>query len=251
MKRKLLYLIPLSAMIIGCGTTETTSTPNGEGSIDLRSYLEKEDISKNYQLINKEVGQNATPQFYTESTTVSADKVERKIDGISTTIINIGEKKITYTDVSDEGNIETSFYRHVDINDILFSVDINKTQKLMLETVELGTRVELGSNSCKLEEQLKEFTHGSNSWTGDILKIKCTKTTTITTKIKDEFVGTVNYINGTEDSLDISYKYQKKDTGVIASIDDNCIPANMHYPDDSTECSDENKSYSYIYYLGN
>jgi len=39
--------------------------------------------------------------------------------------------------------------------------------------------------------------------------------------------------------------------GLIASINDNCIPTNMNYPDDTIECSDENKSYDYIYYLGN
>jgi len=249
MQKKWLYLIPLSLIIIGCGGTEndTTTTNKGEGSIDLRTYLEKEDSSKNYQL-NKKNTQN---QFYTEVTTVTSNKIERKIAGFTNTIINIEDKKLINIDVSDEGNINTSSYRHIDIGDTLFSTDINSTKTLKVGTQEVGTEKTLGTNSCKLTEQLDKFSKGSNSYTGDIIKVKCTKATTITTKVKDEFVGTVNHINGTVDSIDTSYYYQKKDIGLIAHINDDCIPTNMTYPDDSTACSDEQKTYSYIYYLGN
>ena len=252
MKKNWLYLIPLSLIIIGCGGSDDgASAPDGTGSIDLRTYLEKADISKNYQLINKTVGNPLTSQFYTATTTVTADKIERKLEGITTTTIDIGEKKLTITDVSDEGNIVSSFFRHVDLDNNLFSSDINTTELLKIGDTEVGSRTRIGTNSCKPIEQLTEFTKDSHPYAGDILKTKCTKKTTITTKVKSEFIGQVNYINGTEDSVDISYYYQKKDTGLIASINDDCIPKNMNYPDDTIECSDENKSYSYIYYLGN
>jgi hypothetical protein len=251
MKKNWLYLIPLSVIIIGCGTTDDDATNNGEGSIDLRTYLEKEDSTKNYQLINKTVGQSLTNQYYTETTTVTTDKVERKLEGITTNIINIEEKKLTITDVSDEGNIVNSFFRHVDLGNSLFSSDINTTQLLKIGNTEVGSRTRVGTNSCKPIEQLTEFTKNSHSYTGDILKTECTKKTTITTKVNSEYIGQVNYVNGTEDSVDISYYYQKKDTGLIASINNDCIPKNMSYPDDTTVCSDENKSYSHIYYLGN
>lgn len=251
MKKNWLYLIPLSLIIIGCGTTDDNVTNNGEGSIDLRSYLEKEDISKNYQLINKTVSQPLTNQFYTETTTVTTDKIERKLEGITTNTIDIEDKKITITDVSDEGNIVNSFFRYVDLGNSLFSSDINTTEVLKIGDTEVGSRMRVGTNSCKPVKQLTEFTQDSHPYTGDILKIECTKKTTITTKVNSEYVGQVNYVNGTEDSVDISYYYQKKDTGLIASINDDCIPNNMSYPDDTIECSDENKSYSYIYYLGN
>jgi len=251
MKKNWLYLIPLSVIIIGCGTTDDNATNNGEGSIDLKSYLEKEDSTKNYQLINKTVGQTLTNQYYTETTTVTTDKIERKLEGITTNIINIEEKKLTITDVSDEGNIVNSFFRHVDLGNSLFSSDINTTKLLKIGNTEVGSRTRVGTYSCKPIEQLTEFIKDSHSYTGDILKTECTKKTTITTKVNSEYIGQVNYLNGTEDSVDISYYYQKKDTGLIASINDDCIPTNMSYPDDTTECSDENKSYSYIYYLGN
>jgi len=251
MKKNWLYLIPLSFIIIGCGSTDSTTKNSGEGSIDLRSYLEKEDITKNYKTINKTVGQKLDNQYYIETTTVTTDKLERKIEDITTYIIDIKDKNLTVTDVSDEGNITNSFFRHVDLGDELFSSDINTTEVLKIGDTEVGSRTRVGTYSCKPIEQLTEFTKNSQSYTGDILKIECSKKTTITTKVKSEYVGQVTYVNGTEDSVDISYYYQKKDMGLIASINDNCIPTNMNYPDDTIECSDENKSYDYIYYLGN
>jgi hypothetical protein len=250
MKNNWLYLT-LSALIIGCGSTESNTKNDGEGSIDLRSYLEKEDVSKNYQLNNKSVGQTLTNQYYAEVITVSETKIERTIEGIADSIVNIEEKKLTYIDVADDGNINTSSNRYVDIGDTLFSTDINSTKILTVGSQAVGTQEKLGSNSCKLIEELNEFTKGSNTYTGDILKTKCTKITTITTKVKDEFIGSVSYFNGTEDSVDISYFYYKKDIGLISSINDDCILTNSVYPEDTTECSNDNKSYSYTYYLGN
>ena len=251
MKRNWLYLVPLTALIIGCGSSGDETKNEGEGSIDLRTYLEKEDITKNYKLDNKELGQMLTNQYYTEVCTVTETKIERKIGGISDSIVNIGEKKLTNIDVADDGNITTTSYRHVDVGDTLYTRDINNTKILKVGSQEIGTQVELGSNSCKLVEKLTKFTKGSNTYTGDILKTKCTKKVTITTKVKDEFIGSVSYLNGTEDSVDISYYYHKKDIGLIASINDDCIPTTSGYPDDDTiECSDDKKRYSYIYYLG-
>lgn len=251
MKKNSLYLIPLSVIIIGCGSTESETTNDGEGSIDLRTYLEKEDISKNYQLNNKAIGQTLTNQYYTEVSTVSETKVERKLEGIINSIVNIEEKKLTNVDIADDGNISISSYRNVDIGDTLFSTDINITKTLKVGTQEVGTQEQIGTNSCKLIEQLDGFTKGSNTYSGNILKVGCTETTTITTKVKDEFLGTVSYVNGTEDSVDTSYYYNKENIGLVASINDDCTPINLGYPDDTIECGDDNKSYSYIYYLGN
>jgi hypothetical protein len=224
---------------------------NGEGSIDLRSYLEKEDITKNYQLINKEVGKALTSQYYTENSVVTAIRVERKLEGITTEIIDIRENNLTLTDVSDEGNVVNVFFRNVNLGETLFSAEINTTKLLKIGSTEVGSQTRMGTSTCVLTEQLTEFTKDSHSYTGDILKTKCTERTTMTTEVKAEFVGQVNYVNGTEDSVDISYLYDKKDVGRIASINDDCIPPNMSYPDDRIDCSDGNKSYSYIYYLGN
>ena len=252
MKKNWLYSIPLSILILGCGTTDDTTSNDGEGSIDLRTYFEKEDITKNYQLNNKAVGQALTNQFYTEVSTVTATKIERKIEGITDSTVNIEEKRLTNIDVSDEGNINISYHRNVDMGDTLYTRDINSTQVLTVGSQEVGTQEKLGTDSCKLEEALNGFTQASNTYTGDILKIKCSQETMITTKIKDEFIGTVSYVNGTEDSVDIYYSYYKKDIGLITSINDNCIPTGVVFPDDNNvDCSDGNKSYSYIYYLGN
>jgi len=245
------YLIPISFLLIGCGTTDDTSPSNGEGSIDLRSYLESEDINKNYQLIYKGEDGTLSNDYYTEVITVSDNLIERSIDGIIDTRIAISDDRLTHTDVALEGDLTVSFYRHVDLGEDLFTQDINHTEVLTIGEQEIGTQSTLGNKTCRLEEALQDFTSGSNVYTGNILKFKCTINATITTHINDEFVGIVNYVNGTEDTTDVSYYYQKENIGLIAALNDDCIPTGMHYPDDSIDnCDEASQRFSYIYYLG-
>ena len=253
MKKRNLYLIPLSVLVIGCGSTEDNTTAKGEGAIDLRTYFEKEDISKKYTLINKEVDRDFTRKKYNEDSVVTASKIERRLKDttIITKTIDIGEKNLTLIDVSDEGNIKNVFFRNVDLGETLFTAEINTTQLLKIGNTVVGSQIRVGTNSCKLIEKRSEFIKDSYPYQGDILKTECTKTTTITTKVDSQYVKDVNYINGTEDSVDISYYYQMKDIGLIASINDDCVPPNMTYPDDTIQCSDKNKSYSYMYYEAN
>jgi len=251
MKKNWLYLIPLSFLMVGCGSTDDT-TASGDGAIDLRGYFESEAMSKNYQLINKGEDGALTNDYYTEDITVSETRIERAIDGIADTRIDISSDRLSYTDIAPEGDVTVSFYRHVDIGEELFSTDINTTEILKIGEQEIGTQNTLGSRSCKVEEELQDLTSGSNVYTGDILKFKCTKEVTITTQINDEFVGVVSYVNGTEDSVDISYYYQKQNIGLIAALNDDCIPVGMNYPDDTIDvCEATQQRYSYVYYLGN
>ena len=250
MYKKSIYLIPLVLLMVGCGDT-TEEKADGEGSIDLRTYLEKKDISKNYQLSTKNKEGKLHNNYFTEDITVSATKIERKILTITDTVTNISEKKLTNIESSSEGDISISYFRHVDVGEKLYTTDINKSEILKIGSQEIGIRTTLGDRSCSLKEQLKEFTNGSNAYNGDILKIKCTKDVTITTKVKDEFVGTVSYVNGTEDSIDVNYVYLKKDTGIISSINNDCFPKGANYVDDTADCTEGTKTYSYRYYLGN
>ena len=249
MSKKNIYLMSLVLLIVGCGDTSTDN--KGEGSIDLRSYLEKANLSKNYQLSNKNKEGLLSNDYFIEEIIVSETKIERKIFNITNSITKITDKELTNVEVSSEGSISTSYFRYVDVGDNLYTTDINKSKTLTVGLQEVGTRKTLGQTSCVLTEELEEFTNGSNTYNGNILKIKCTSNTTITTKIKDEFIGTVNYINGKEDSIDINYIYFKKDLGMIASINDDCLPSNANYIDDTANCTTGTKSYNYLYYLGN
>ncbi|HHB94575.1 MAG TPA: hypothetical protein ENK88_05490 [Campylobacterales bacterium] len=254
MRKDWLYIIPIAMIIVGCGSTnDSEEKVEGEGSIDMRSYFPFESTTKNYQIISKKANTPLSNDYFTEDITVTDSKIETKILDVTDSIMTIQDKKLIYTDVSDEGNIDKTLYRYIDVDDSLYSMDINSTEILTVGTQEVGTRERIGRESCTLVEELSEFTKGSNIYTGNIVKIKCTETTTITTKVKDEFLGTegISYVNGTEDSVDISYRYQKNGVGLIAFINDDCIPENMVYPDDTIECQEDTKRYSYIYYLGN
>lgn len=253
MRKKLLCIIPLVIMIVGCGTTDEATKVEGEGSIDIRSYFPFEDTTKNFQVKSKEVNGVLSNEYFTEDITVTDSKIERKILGITDSILTIDDKRLIDTDVSDEGNIDRTLYRYIDVDDTLYSMDINKTEKLSVGEQEIGIRDRVGTESCTLVEELSEFSKDSNIYVGNIIKVKCTDRLTITTKVKDEFLGAegISYVNGTEDSVDIFYRYYKNATGLIAVIDDNCIPENMRFPDDTSECEEDRKSYEYIYYLGN
>lgn len=254
MNKNWLYIIPMTIIMVGCGTTGSDDTKvEGEGSIDMRSYFPFESTTKNYQIISKKANNPLSNDYFVEDITVTDSMIETKILDVIDHTLAIQDKKLIYTDVSDEGNIDKTLYRYIDVDDSLYSMDINRTEVLKVGTQEVGTRGVVGTANCTLVEELSEFTKDSNIYTGNIIKIKCVETITLTTKVQDEFLGTegVSYVNGTEDSVDISYRYQKNGVGLIASINDDCIPSSMVYPDDTTECENETKSYSYIYYLGN
>jgi len=253
MRKSLLYIIPLTIIIVGCGSTDDETKVEGEGSIDIRSYFPFESTTKNFQVKSKEINRPLSNDYYTEDITVTDSKIERKILDVTDSILTIEDKRLIETDVSDVGNIDRTLYRYIDVDDTLYSMDINRTEKLRVGEQEIGTRERVGVESCSLEEELSEFSKDSNVYVGNIIKLKCTDTITLTTKIQDEFLGTegINYVNGTEESVDISYRYYKNATGLIAVINDDCIPENMRFPDDTTVCAEDKKSYEYVYYLGN
>jgi hypothetical protein len=249
MKRELLLALPLIFGLVGCGDGSDTSTVGGYGSIDLRSYFPFENVTKNYKVITKKRDEELKEDYITEEISVDDSKIETKIFGVTDSILKIGDEKLVYTDVSAEGNDSTVLYRYVDVGGVIYSKDISKVEKLKEYDQEIGQKSINGTRECILEEELTEFSKDSHFYSGNIIKIKCTNSVTVTTKIKDEYLGQSQYSNNTENVTDISYKYLLNGIGIIASIDDNCIPAGKQYPDDTKSCAPENREYQYMYYL--
>ena len=242
-------------MIVGCGSSSSTDTTSNEkGSIDLSTYLESKDVSKNYEKLSKSKGEVLEKEVFTENSIVSNNKVERIIKNVTDAIISIEETHVVKNDISTEGNTTSAFKRYVEEASTLFFYDINKTQPLKADTVEVGTQKIEGTRTCQLLENLDGFTHNGHTYTGDIVKVRCTKAVSITTTIKDEFVGQVDAVSGTKHVVDIFYMYSKKSTGLIAYIDDDCVTSKNVVDDESEECNDENykyEQYEHVYFLEN
>lgn len=242
-------LLPLSVIIIGCGSDSTTSTT--KGSIDISTYLESKSTSKNYQEVNKDKGEAQSRTSFTEESIVTTNKVERRIKNVTDSIITISESKVTKNDISTEGNVTTAFKRYVDVNATLFLYDINVTKPIVIEGNEVGTQDIKGTRTCKLVDNLDGFTHMEYTFTGDIVKVKCTKDVSITRNIKSEFIDVLEGVDGsTVKVIDIFYMYSKKSTGLIAKIDDDCSNE-QGITNDASTCPEENQSYEYTYFVEN
>jgi|GEM_PF-5829648 len=250
-KRLLLTTIPLVLGLIGCGDgTSSGGQDEIVGSIDLRSYFPIESTTKNYKVISKEIGGTEKEEDLTEEILVDDSKIETKIFGVTDNILTVQDNRLVYTNVSADGNISTVLYRYVDVGGVIYSKDISEVEKIELNGEEIGEKSITGTKECILEEELNEFSKDSYIYNGNIIKIKCTNRATVTTKIKDEYLGLSEYVNGTEDFVDIDYRYLLNGTGSIALIDSDCIPEGMKYPDDTvTNCPLEHLKYRYIYYL--
>ena len=243
---KKILLLPLSLLIIGCG--DSTETTQGKGSLDFKNYLPSSSVSKNYKQVEKKAQIALTNQFYTEVITVDGSTLTTKILGITDNVVTINDDNATLTaiDVANDGNISSTLNRYVDVGYTLVNKDSNTSQTLTLGSQETGTKVRVATLKCTVDEELNGFVRNDNVYTGDILKIKCIETATVTTTIKDEFIGQITDINGSVNVVDIYYLYYKNGVGLVSSIDDNC------YPNDnlSLSCDDSNLTYLYKYYLG-
>lgn len=250
--RKSWLILPLSLMIVGCGSS--SSTDNEKGSIDLSTYLESKDVSKNYEKFSKSKDAAVEKEVFTENSIVKNNKVERIINNVTNAVISIEETHVVKNDISTEGNTTSAFKRYVDEASTLFHYDINITKPLKADTVEVGTQKTEGTRTCQLLENLDGFTYDGHTYTGDIVKVRCTKVLSIMTTIKDEFVGQVDAVSGTKNVVDIFYMYSKKSTGLIAYLDDDCITSKNVLNDESDECNDENyqyEQYEHVYFLEN
>ncbi|CAA6825576.1 MAG: Unknown protein [uncultured Sulfurovum sp.] len=239
-------LVPLSFILIGCGDTSNTS------SIDLSTYLETDNMSKNYQKIETKKGEIVTDNTFPTTSIVSNNRVERNFPNNVQVVINIGENTIIKNDISSEGNTSTSFKRLVNVGDTLNYYDVNLTKALEENEQTIGTQNLKGHKTCVLESKLNGFTHETHTYTGDIVRVKCTLDVKVTTTVKDEFLATSNYSNGTVDMVDSFYMHSKKSEGLIAFIDDDClINNNISIPNDNQACTAQNKNTEYMYYIEN
>jgi len=158
------------------------STGDGIGGIDMAAYLPTHTMSKEYFITGSDTP-DAVKEYMIRVGEIDGNRVISTFD--DTGILLLSQTKITDINITTTNYIpllasETSD-RYLDIGDLAFKVIFTP---------------------CYVDSQIDTFTKEGHTYTGDIVKIRCERTTE-----------------------DISYTYLMKDIGMIAEIDDDCMSA--------------------------
>jgi len=250
MNIKYLSLTLAVVLSTGCGPSSKSSikSNDGEGSIDFREYYPKESISKTFRLVERD-----GDDVYNFS---SIENIEVVDNTITTTIDTEVVEKVVFTDK----NITTSsfydgktdidkMYRHIDLGDTVFTAKVKSSIDNALGQVTTTETI-----TCKAKSKEERFEKSDHIYTGDLLKIECISEGTIVYDIKQAILdaGAATDLNGTHNIYDTSYVYMKKDLGLVATIDNDCV-TNSKIPglinDKAAESECIKKQYQYEFYI--
>ena len=243
--KQTLFSLTLLSLLVGCGGGSSSTTTE---KIDYANYFPKSDMVKNFigiqrsgtnfmDINNTYFTENITATTANGITTITTKDGEVVKD---TTVID--EHKINRTKIVDNEKTTNTMNRQVSKGDTLFVENINSSSEEAI-----GTITNTGTFKCVLEDTLLDFQEGDHKYTGDILKIKCIFDGKKITNIKEELLEYLADSNGSSIVYDVSYRYMKKEVGMIATIDNNCIENKL--VNDKKDCIPTEKNYQF--YLGN
>ncbi|MCH9739254.1 MAG: hypothetical protein K0U38_00210 [Epsilonproteobacteria bacterium] len=214
--------------------TPVTTTQN---KLDFSDYMVKSSTTKEYMEYHKYLNYDETTSTNREEVQVNGNILTythyygTSNESSSTTTVTINDTTINSKSNDNEHSQEIVMTRYVDIGDTLWTWSHSDSSETYSYT---------SSQVCTADEQFTNFSHGSYSYSGDILKVKCITESTNTSTYDGE--------TQTYNSKDIYYLYFKKDSGNIADINENCYnEQGSTY--DSEGCT--SNGYSYEYYLEN
>ena len=230
-------------LLTGCGGGSSSSHNDGKGDIDLAKYYPSESMGKRFSTYSDSTDTGS----YTEAIEVVGNKITIKEGETVTEKIVFSDTNITTTLFdSEDGNKVLSMYRHVDLGDTTLFEKIKDTTD-----TSFGNMIKNTTLTCMLKSKENELKKGIvYSHTGDLLKIECIDEGEIVYNVKADLIGVVSDdLNGSHAYYDKSYYYLEKGLGMVASIDDNCIPNEKFSTvvDDRIECT--TKQYDYEFYL--
>jgi len=238
------YLSLTLALILftGCGGSSSSSKKNdGKGEIDLAQYYPEKSMTKTF-LATERDGEDSERSHYDQIVEVVGQTIIFTEDTKEVRKVVFSDTNITIT---EDGEI-TSTYRHIDIGDTLFSEKFEQ----IVSTVAVGKVITDMAIECKLVNKVEQFEHGDNKYKGDLLKIECITEGKVTTEVKAELVDVVrDDVNGSHTIYDKSYVYLKKGLGLVARVNNDCVPnADLPYVNDKAkECTKE--QYEHEFYL--
>ncbi len=221
-----------AGILIGCG-----GGGDAGGTIDLAKYMPKTSVTKYYKTYEK-YSRDEDERIYNSLESIAISEADgntqiarSRMDGGEMVLFRTdtvrGESISTTlpeSDTHDEATFTTD--RFVDIGDSIFesniSVDVGDTEPFDF------------ISTCKVKDHLEEFSYRTHRYTGDILKLECLLSTS-----EFEFHGELHQL------YDLTYKYLKKDVGIIAEMGEHCEVEGLSFVDDRNLEDCDKKMYRY------
>lgn len=220
-----------------------TETPyiNKTGSIDLKDYLSPTkstelryiEYSKSHFLPSDQE-ESAEPGF--NDVTLSGNQITYKESGSDKTEFTIQEDRIKVVEYEEDGNgnfikeRDSFLGRLYNPGNNLYKSDITGSNTVQSGTDNFTYDMDF-HQLCIIEEKLNAFSQRTYSYTGDIIKVKCTTTGTWTETDNTASETTTHPINDSENI------YLKKGVGVIAEIENSCVPEGQIFANNTTGCT--------------
>ena len=216
-------------VFVGCGSS------GSKNSIDIAEYLPTKSMSKGYTHITRIEGKS-TNRIYTDSVVVEANLIRIKEDENLSRLIRIkgNEVEITYLNDANRTKILKRYFTAGETVSNYIKKD--ETEILRIGSQKIGEIYTKTEESCVLEGMINNYQKFYFEYTNyddnhDIMVIQCITKSITETKVDEEYIDSVTYVNGTVESpSDISYLYLQKGLGAIATINDDCIVSTK--PDD-------------------
>ncbi len=242
MKKSLLSIITL-LLLIGCGSNGGEST-----TIDVANYYPSKNMVKSFYMITDSGDNNQ----YDEDIYIDKSVITVRVDDTIKRIITIDDNEIIQKDIED--NLTKTMKRYIKAGGVLYTLPKSTIIKdIKFEDTILGHKSIESTTTCRLEKTLNKLDDYDIKYSGDILKFKCIEDKKIITKLKEDLPEYIDLHDGEEKSdYDISYFYMKRDIGLIAQIDDDCIVedrANNSTRVNDTSLRCKERRYTHTFYL--
>jgi len=143
----------------------------------------------------------------------------------------------------DEDNLQKqvdgAIGRFFDVGDAVSKTEITGTVEYTFGVNSSSIVYDLEQN-CLLDEVMTSFSQKGFSYSGDIIKLRCDFSGTMTSSNSLEEGVTVISINET------NFAYYEKGVGQIASIQDDCVPADSFFGNNTPGCEVNQYDYSFL-----
>ena len=205
--------------------------PN-QGKIDRAEYFPTNSVTKSFTTKVKSPLQEEFVSTYNETISKKNNTFTYQNSGLedesySTATIDSNNIVVKWTNVNYDNN-EYKINRYIDKGDTTWKWTYSyKTEQ---------TTAFIDYN-CQLEDTLTSFSHGGYKYTGDILVEKCTVSSKTTYQIDNK--------SDTIESSTVSYQYNLKNVGQIASVSDICYD-DRGIAQNTKGCTPNGYSYTYL-----
>ena len=232
---------PTTTYIVDGMTFTETPFINTTGSIDLNDYFSPPKSTQlRYLEFSKSAFQDPTaPEMQSpqvNDVTINGNQAIHIEDDLDKTEYTTQADRIIVTEYEKDGNDifikgrESYVGRLYNPGNTFYKVNITGSNTYQDATVNITSDTDI-DQQCVIEEKLSSFTERGYSYSGDIVKVKCTisGTYTVTDNLTSE--STNHLIN------DSFLTYFQKGIGIIVELENNCIPDGSPFPNNTAGCT--------------